>query len=506
MPHKEDDHQQQQQQLQSTWRVNSRAGGGFCDEEVVVAAVSSAAVAGSGSTADTIQGPTTSTLHNTTTASTSTISSSCKRKVDTLSDDGNNIIIDDLKKQRYGEEEEALEETNESVAEGEEEVEHEVDLDALLDGSSDPDVLVVHGYDKASVLATAAAAAAAAAALASSTGGSTSNTALTTTDPSVLDGTTTVTLGLPTPHGKTEGTDTASGIPRQHMWDTRLKELMDFRALTGHCLVPKLYPPNPPLGRWVGRQRSQYKLLQEGLKSRLTEERISKLQLLGFVWYAGPPNGSGPGGPSKKKVDKNQMEEHPQGPNIPVPVVKNDLSTQGATMLVKNRPVSPVTTKSEIVNVKEELDIPLPLLPPLDLTILQTANTLQPPPQVSAVAVSSSSPGRNDQWELRFQDLLNYKAKHGTCRVPRTVPVLGRWVKKQREHNRRRAGGKCTHITLQRLERLDAIGFVWECSQPDDWQTRYLQLKQYKEIHGNCLVPKKHSTLGRVSKIIFGWK
>jgi hypothetical protein len=230
------------------------------------------------------------------------------------------------------------------------------------------------------------------------------------------------------------------------------------------------------------------------------------LSTQGAIWYASPPNGSGPGGPWKKNVAKNEMEEHPQGHedsnnNTPVPMVKNDLSTQGATMVGKNRPVSPVTTQGEMVNVNEELDIPLPLLPPLDLTILQTANTLQPP-QVSAVAASSSSPGRNDQWELRFQELLIYKDEHGTCRVPRTVPVLGRWVKKQREHNRRRSVGKCTNITLQRLERLDAIGFVWECSQPDDWQTRYLQLKQYKEIHGNCLVPKKHSTLGRVSKIL----
>jgi hypothetical protein len=83
----------------------------------------------------------------------------------------------------------------------------------------------------------------------------------------------------------------------------------------------------------------------------------------------------------------------------------------------------------------------------------------------------------NTSWERRFHDLLNYKAKHGTCHVPSTVPVLWRWVRKQRDYNRLRASGKCTHITLQRLKRLDAIGFVWDArkkrptQEPDMWNT-----------------------------------
>jgi hypothetical protein len=67
-------------------------------------------------------------------------------------------------------------------------------------------------------------------------------------------------------------------------WATRYNELLHYRALKGHCVVPHNYMANLELARWVKRQRYQYKLLQEGKVSSMTEERAAALGSIGFVW------------------------------------------------------------------------------------------------------------------------------------------------------------------------------------------------------------------------------
>lgn len=39
---------------------------------------------------------------------------------------------------------------------------------------------------------------------------------------------------------------------------------------------------------------------------------------------------------------------------------------------------------------------------------------------------------REDYWEKRFQELKEYKEKHGDCNVPTAKSDLGRWVNAQR--------------------------------------------------------------------------
>lgn len=67
-------------------------------------------------------------------------------------------------------------------------------------------------------------------------------------------------------------------------WQERFNELIEFEQEKKHCLVPHTYPTNPPLARWVKRQRYQYKLLQEGKQSSMTQDRIKILEERGFVW------------------------------------------------------------------------------------------------------------------------------------------------------------------------------------------------------------------------------
>jgi hypothetical protein len=66
--------------------------------------------------------------------------------------------------------------------------------------------------------------------------------------------------------------------------EDRLSELADYRKIHRHCNVPQLYSENSKLGRWVQKQRENYKLQQKGKKSHMTTFRIRKLESLAFEW------------------------------------------------------------------------------------------------------------------------------------------------------------------------------------------------------------------------------
>jgi len=53
----------------------------------------------------------------------------------------------------------------------------------------------------------------------------------------------------------------------------------------GHTCVPQKYTKNPPLGRWVGSQRSNYRKFQNGnALCGITAAKIQLLKNIGFKW------------------------------------------------------------------------------------------------------------------------------------------------------------------------------------------------------------------------------
>jgi hypothetical protein len=67
-------------------------------------------------------------------------------------------------------------------------------------------------------------------------------------------------------------------------WDNWLKELRDYRDKHGDIDVPLKYRYNPGLGAFVNRQRTEYRKVQQGFQSSLSDERIKDLDDLGFKW------------------------------------------------------------------------------------------------------------------------------------------------------------------------------------------------------------------------------
>ena len=76
---------------------------------------------------------------------------------------------------------------------------------------------------------------------------------------------------------------------RAEAWNHKINQLLEFKAVHGHTLVPQSYPENKMLGRWVSRQREYYTATEkgDGSKSLLNQERIDQLNKIGFVWKVG---------------------------------------------------------------------------------------------------------------------------------------------------------------------------------------------------------------------------
>jgi Helicase associated domain len=117
-------------------------------------------------------------------------------------------------------------------------------------------------------------------------------------------------------------------------------------------------------------------------------------------------------------------------------------------------------------------------------------------------------------FETRFLQLAEYKAVHSHTRVPISYTAhdnLGRYVKKTKEQYH---AGK---LAPARIDRLQTIGFDFSrrgegtsaaAAAPKkttrvDFETRFLQLAEYKAIHSHTRVPisyTAHDNLGRFVK------
>ena len=221
-------------------------------------------------------------------------------------------------------------------------------------------------------------------------------------------------------------------------WNNMYEELRAYKSQHGHCVVPLSYGP---LGKWVDRQRQQYKKQWKGVRFSRTEDRRALLDQLGFAW---------------------SVHEH---------------ISVAATGIV--HPSSNSSSESSNTAASTE----------------QTDNNNDNNNNEDVGSASSTSKNVYKQlpWSERVAQLAQYKDQHGTCHVPynHTNSTLTKWIDRQRIQYRRYTEGKPSQLTKERIEQLNQMGFVWSMTGPKvqtDWKVRLEHLKAYKEIHGDCLV------------------
>merc|ERR1712238_540366 len=82
---------------------------------------------------------------------------------------------------------------------------------------------------------------------------------------------------------------------------------VDYQKREGDCRVPQQYAEVAGLGNWVVRQRASYK------REDLSEERIGRLNALGFVWEARSHEEKGGAGDEMMVTTKSIARGHGNG-------------------------------------------------------------------------------------------------------------------------------------------------------------------------------------------------
>ena len=107
----------------------------------------------------------------------------------------------------------------------------------------------------------------------------------------------------------------------------------------------------------------------------------------------------------------------------------------------------------------------------------------------------------------RTLEWLEFYSKHGRDPTDSEGPEgLRFWMRAIRMKYKEHQKGNKTSLTQENIDRLNALGFQWVSGykhlpqKPPEvfrtWEESFALLVQYKEEHGDCLVPQKHPTLG----------
>jgi hypothetical protein len=93
-----------------------------------------------------------------------------------------------------------------------------------------------------------------------------------------------------------------------------------------------------------------------------------------------------------------------------------------------------------------------------------------------------------------YRFALRYFEEHGNLEIPRNYKTsegysLGNWIFTQRKIYRGETYGT---LGKDRIEKLEAIGMVWDSVRDISWKRYYDLAKAYYAEHGNLNIPKDY--------------
>jgi hypothetical protein len=108
----------------------------------------------------------------------------------------------------------------------------------------------------------------------------------------------------------------------------------------------------------------------------------------------------------------------------------------------------------------------------------------------------SRSPKKQpEKWTMRLEEVKHFVKEHGHCKIPTVYPpnqVLARWAKRQRYQRTlftsRVAGNRASCMTLERIDALNELGFIWD-NHENGWNVRYKELLEFIKKEGHTSVP-----------------
>jgi hypothetical protein len=96
------------------------------------------------------------------------------------------------------------------------------------------------------------------------------------------------------------------------LWENKLQELIKYKTINGTCDIPSKCPKEyKKIRNWVELQRQQYRLFRAKRTTSLTQDRIKKLEDIGFDWKMDEDGDPGSRKKRRNIIDpsKDELEE-----------------------------------------------------------------------------------------------------------------------------------------------------------------------------------------------------
>lgn len=236
-------------------------------------------------------------------------------------------------------------------------------------------------------------------------------------------------------------------------WEESFTLLASFYQAHGHTILPEDDLSYASLRDWL--------LLQVGNQQYLTEDQSQKLNSLGVDW---------------EMVTSKGLRWQRQFLKL-----KAFFQVHGHSRVPQKWPQDPslanwVRVQRRVFGQQRMPENRVRLLRGLDFTWhIQTAF--------------------DQQWAGYYNQLAAFHQEHGHCHVPGKFKSLAGWIERQRLA---RAKGL---LPAEREIKLNGLGFTWNFRDLKEsyWQQMYQALKEFKRLHGHCLVAvnsKSHKPLG----------
>ncbi|MDB2639996.1 Helicase associated domain protein, partial [Akkermansiaceae bacterium] len=293
--------------------------------------------------------------------------------------------------------------------------------------------------------------------------------------------------------------------PKGTVWNERYKELQSYRDINQNCLVPRNSKEHPTLARWVSKQRSAK---SEG---RLSSDRIKKLEDIGFNWSNWDNLYQRLVAYQKKNGDC--LVPHDWDDKVLATWIISQRQFKARGKLDSNRieqledidftwdarQAKWEANFKKLTDYKEEHGDCLVPRNWHDKKLATWVGTqrgfknrdklddekFRLLDNLGFVWDASRELSRLSSFELNYQKLVDYKKENKDCLVRSSYKdqTLARWVSIQRG---RKQSGK---LKSDEIEKLNDLGFVWDPTR-EDWEVQFQKLVDYKEEHGDCLVPR----------------
>jgi hypothetical protein len=105
------------------------------------------------------------------------------------------------------------------------------------------------------------------------------------------------------------------------------------------------------------------------------------------------------------------------------------------------------------------------------------------------------------QWMDRYDELIQFRARHGHMFVPHSYSAnqkLAQWVKRQRYQYKLKSMGHHSTLSDERQQILTSVGFIWD-SHAASWQEQFQLLEEFYLGNGHCNVPSHFNGSGSLN-------